>query len=49
MAENKRKRPPTFKLEILANEDKKINIMQSLQEVREMLVKQLGRPVNNAE
>lgn len=47
MAETKRKRPPSFKLEIPANE--KNELLQNLQKVREVLVKQLGRPVNNTD
>lgn len=49
MAETKRKRPPSFKLEIPANEEKKNELLQNLQKVREVLVKQLGRPVNNTD
>lgn len=49
MAETKRKRPPSFKLEIPANEEKKIELLQNLQKVREVLVNQLGRPVNNTD
>lgn len=49
MAETRRKRPPSFKLEIPANEVKKNELLQNLQKVREVLVKQLGRPVNNTD
>lgn len=49
MAETKRKRPPSFKLEIPANEEKNIELLQNLQKVREVLVNQLGRHVNNTD
>lgn len=49
MEESKRKRPPTFKLEIPASAEKKQEMLHNLQSVREVLVRKLGRPVNNTD
>lgn len=49
MSETKRKRPGNFKFEMPITEGKKQEIMQNLQNVREVLVSKLGRPVNNTD
>ena len=49
MADTKRKRPANFKFEMPVTEGRKQEIMQNLQNVREVLVNKLRRPVNNTD
>ena len=42
-------RPPSFKISILGDEEKKNLILALLNDVREVLVRQLDHPVNNAD
>lgn len=46
MAE-KRKRPPSFKLEIPGDESKKMDLYEKMQKVRESLMGKLNKAVNN--
>ncbi|KAK3100338.1 hypothetical protein FSP39_018337 [Pinctada imbricata] len=45
--ENKRKRPPAFKIEIPASVEEKVDILEKMKKVRSHLVEKLSRPVNN--
>ena len=45
--ENKRKRPPAFKIEIPASVEEKVDILEKMKKVRSHLVEKLNRPVNN--
>lgn len=47
MKESKRKRPPTVQVQIPASAEKKLEMFDNLQSEREVLVRKLGRPVNN--
>lgn len=44
-----KKRPPAFKISIPWDEEKKTLILGLLNDVREVLVRQLNHPVNNAD
>ena len=45
--EDKRKRPPVFKIEVPASVEKKVDILEKMKRVRGNLVDELNRPVNN--
>ena len=44
-----KKRPPSFKISIPGDEERKTLILGLLNDVREVLVRQLDHPVNNAD
>ena len=48
MAE-KRKRPPSFKIEIPGDDSRRIDFYEKMQKVRETLMRKLNKPVNNYE